>query len=75
MRVGVSLFTQDHGDWDRFEGRDGSGQPPSSDQATYDDELALAEQIEPLGYDSIWAVEHHVSPLNLTPSPLLLLGT
>ena len=76
MKVGVSLFTQNHGDWDRFEGRGGGAGPgPSaSDPATYDDELALAEQIEPLGYDSIWAVEHHFSPLNLTPSPLLFLA-
>ena len=74
MRVGVSLFTQNHGDWDRFEGGDGGQRPPATDRATYDDELALAEQIEPLGYDSIWAVEHHFSPLNLTPSPLLFLA-
>ena len=74
MRVGVSLFTQNHGDWDRFQGRGGDQREPATDQATYDAELALAEQIEPLGYDSIWAVEHHFSPLNLTPSPLLFLA-
>jgi len=74
LRVGVSLFTQNHGDWDRFEAGEGSQRPPATDQATYDAELALAEQIEPLGYDSIWAVEHHFSPLNLTPSPLLFLA-
>ena len=74
MRVGVSLFTQNHGDWDRFEGGEGAQRPPATDEATYDAELALAEQIEPLGYDSIWAVEHHFSPLNLTPSPLLFLA-
>ncbi|MYA19683.1 MAG: LLM class flavin-dependent oxidoreductase [Chloroflexi bacterium] len=74
VRVGVSLFTQNHGDWDRFEGRSDGVGPFATDPATYDDELALAEQIEPLGYDSIWAVEHHFSPLNLTPSPLLFLA-
>ena len=74
MRVGVSLFTQNHGDWDRFQGGTGGQREPATDQATYDAELALAEQIEPLGYDSIWAVEHHFSPLNLTPSPLLFLA-
>ncbi len=74
MRVGVSLFTQNHGDWDRFEDGSGEQQSPATDQETYEAELALAEQIEPLGYDSIWAVEHHFSPLNLTPSPLLFLA-
>ena len=74
MRVGVSLFTQNHGDWDRFEGGAGGQRESATDRATYDAELALAEQIEPLGYDSIWAVEHHFSPLNLTPSPLLFLA-
>ena len=44
------------------------------DQRIYDEELALGEQIEPLGFDSIWAVEHHFSPLNLTPSPLPFLS-
>lgn len=73
MRVGVSLFTQNHADWERFAA--GSDAPqPVTDQQIYEEELALAELIEPLGFDSIWAVEHHFSPLNLTPSPIAFLS-
>jgi alkanesulfonate monooxygenase SsuD/methylene tetrahydromethanopterin reductase-like flavin-dependent oxidoreductase (luciferase family) len=74
MKVGVSLFTQNHTDWERVS-RGGFDQNPLiSDQQIYDEELALAEQIETLQFDSIWAVEHHFSPLNLTPSPLQFLA-
>jgi alkanesulfonate monooxygenase SsuD/methylene tetrahydromethanopterin reductase-like flavin-dependent oxidoreductase (luciferase family) len=74
MKVGVSLFTQNHSDWERVS-RGAFDEPPAvSDQQIYDEELALAEQIEGLGFDSIWAVEHHFSPLNLTPSPLQFLA-
>ena len=30
-----------------------------SDFEVYQNELRLADMVEPLGFDSIWAVEHH----------------
>ena len=74
MKVGVSLFTQNHSDWERFD-RQGVDEPQIvTDQQIFEEELRLAESVEPLGFDSIWAVEHHFSPLNLTPSPLTFLS-
>jgi alkanesulfonate monooxygenase SsuD/methylene tetrahydromethanopterin reductase-like flavin-dependent oxidoreductase (luciferase family) len=77
MKVGVSLFMQNYTDWDRFE-RIESGAPTSPvaepDWKIYADELALGRLAEPLGFDSIWTVEHHFTPYTMVPDPISLLS-
>src|ERR1700740_39634 len=46
-----------------FQGSD----DPSEDHDVYDDEVRLADLAEPLGFESIWAVEHHFTPYAMCP--------
>ncbi len=43
------------------------------DEEVYAHELGLAELAEPLGFDSIWTVEHHFTDYTMCPDPLQLL--
>ncbi|MGH2634047.1 MAG: LLM class flavin-dependent oxidoreductase [Tepidiformaceae bacterium] len=65
MRIGVHFNYQNYGDWDRFEGHK-PGAPAVSDQQLYEEELQLGELVEPLGFDSYWAIDHHFSPYIMT---------
>lgn len=65
MRIGVHFNYQNYGDWDRFEAH-GSEPPALSDQQLYEEELHLAGLVEPLGFDSYWAIDHHFSPYIMT---------
>jgi alkanesulfonate monooxygenase SsuD/methylene tetrahydromethanopterin reductase-like flavin-dependent oxidoreductase (luciferase family) len=38
-----------------------------SDKHVYDQELAIARQAEPLGFDSVWSVEHHFTDYTMCP--------
>ena len=40
---------------------------PISDQEVYAQELRLAELAEPLGFDSVWSVEHHFTDYTMVP--------
>lgn len=60
MHVGFGTFFQGLGD-----GR--------SDREVWDTELALADRAEALGFDSIWAVEHHFAEYSMSPNPLQFL--
>lgn len=40
-----------------------------SDREVYREELKLAELAEPLGYDSVWSVEHHFTDYTMCPNP------
>lgn len=44
-----------------------------SDQEVYRREVALAELAEPLGFESVWAVEHHFTDYTMCPDPLQFL--
>src|SRR5690348_7754641 len=44
-----------------------------SDAQVWAEELRLAEQAEPLGFQSVWAAEHHFTDYTLCPDPLQLL--
>jgi alkanesulfonate monooxygenase SsuD/methylene tetrahydromethanopterin reductase-like flavin-dependent oxidoreductase (luciferase family) len=65
MRTGVHVNFQNYTDWDRFE-----AQKPAayavSDQQIYEEDLHLAELVEPLGFDSYWAIDHHFGPYIMT---------
>ena len=39
----------------------------------YREDIALAEMAEPLGFESIWAVEHHFTDYTMCPDPLQFL--
>jgi hypothetical protein len=60
MHVGKSVFFQNP-DEDR------------SDSALYKHEIALAEQAEPLGFESFWIAEHHFGGYDVSPNTLQLL--
>lgn len=45
-----------------------------SDRETYENDLRLAELAEPLGFDSIWGVEHHFTDYTMCPDVLQYLA-
>ena len=45
----------------------------TSDQNVYQNEVQLAELVEPLGFESIWTVEHHFTDYTMCPDPLQFL--
>ena len=59
MHVGMSLFFQN------LRG--------VSDERVWLDELALAELAEPLGFESVWSVEHHFTSYTMSPDVLQFL--
>ena len=65
MRAGVHFNYQNYADWDRFEAHL-PGPPAVSDQKLYEEELHLGGLVEPLGFDSYWAIDHHFSPYIMT---------
>ena len=69
MRAGVHFNYQNYEDWDRFE-RAAAGPSKVSDQQIYEEELHLAGLVEPLGFDSYWAIDHHFSPYIMTGGAL-----
>ena len=44
-----------------------------SDQLVYSNEVQLAEFAEPLGFESIWTVEHHFTNYTMCPDPMQFL--
>ncbi len=60
MRVGLGMIFQNLDD-------------ERSDWEVYKAELKIAKQAEPLGFDSIWATEHHFTDYMLVPSPIQFL--
>src|SRR5258708_39911127 len=45
-----------------------------SDHQIYLNELALADMAEPLGFDSIWSVEHHFTDYTICPDVVQFLS-
>ena len=74
MKVGVTLFFQNYFDWNRYDQRQFDAPSVTADSQIYDEELRLGDLIEPLGYDSIWTVEHHHTPYTMIPDPTQLLS-
>jgi len=60
MKVGMSVFMQNTNErWTDYE--------------VYQNDLKLADLAEPLGFDSIWSVEHHFTPYTMVPDVLQFL--
>ena len=69
MRLGVTMYIQNYPDWGRFgeleNGEDVAPLEPNTDARMWAEEIETAMKIEDWGYDSIWTVEHHVSPYTM----------
>jgi alkanesulfonate monooxygenase SsuD/methylene tetrahydromethanopterin reductase-like flavin-dependent oxidoreductase (luciferase family) len=74
MNVGVSLFFQNYADFDRHLDRGFDRAPLVQDAELYDEDLRLGDLVEPLGFDSLWTVEHHFTPYAMTAAPLHVLS-
>jgi alkanesulfonate monooxygenase SsuD/methylene tetrahydromethanopterin reductase-like flavin-dependent oxidoreductase (luciferase family) len=78
MKAGVTLFAQNYGDWDRYEaaerGESSGPGPAEADARIYQEELALGRLVEPLGFDSLWTVEHHFTPYTMVSNPFQFLS-
>ena len=61
MHVGSSTFFQNH-------------RQALTDLEVYKNELRLADMVEPLGFDSIWGVEHHFTDYTMCPDVLQFLS-
>ncbi|WP_072801673.1 LLM class flavin-dependent oxidoreductase [Rhodococcoides yunnanense] len=78
MRIGVTLYAQNYGDWDRYEAHERGEESTSTVDGTVDaqilsDEIGLGLLVEELGFDSLWTIEHHVTPYTMVTNPLQLL--
>lgn len=69
MKIGVHFNYQNYSDWDRFEAHSDAPQIVS-DAKLYEEELYLGGLVEPLGFDSYWAIDHHFSPYIMTGGAL-----
>src|SRR5437763_16059746 len=49
-------------------------EPPRPDVAVVLDHLAMGDLAEPLGFDSLFALEHHFTGYAMSPAPLQLLA-
>jgi alkanesulfonate monooxygenase SsuD/methylene tetrahydromethanopterin reductase-like flavin-dependent oxidoreductase (luciferase family) len=77
IQVGVTLYLQNAVDWTRYLASEkGDHEPldPEIDRRRWTEELESALEIEDLGFDSIWDVEHHIAPYTMTPNPVNLLS-
>jgi alkanesulfonate monooxygenase SsuD/methylene tetrahydromethanopterin reductase-like flavin-dependent oxidoreductase (luciferase family) len=70
MDVGVMVTSYNHGDWDRLMAGDYTRGPDIADPVKMDETLRMGEQVEPLGFDSIWTTEHYGSAYSMQPNPL-----
>ncbi|MQA03281.1 MAG: LLM class flavin-dependent oxidoreductase [Streptosporangiales bacterium] len=61
MRVGYTTIFQGDGD-------------TADDQRVYADELRLCDLAEPLGFEMIWATEHHFTSYTMCPDPVQFLS-
>lgn len=79
MKVGVSLFAQNYVDWDRFEAAEARASAESvpqlvPDAQIYQEQFRIGKLVEPLGFDSLWTVEHHFTPYTMVNNPTQFLA-
>lgn len=65
---------QNYGDWPRYRAGAFAEGPAEPDFRIVDDELRLVDLVEPLGFDSLWSIEHHFTPYTMVPDPLQFLA-
>ena len=74
MKAGICFNFQNYQDWDRFEAKATDVDPSVPDQQVWGEDLHLAGLAEPLGFDALWALDHHFSPYIMCGSALQQLG-
>ncbi len=60
MRIGVGVTFQNYGE-------------SMTDAEVYRADVALADLAEPLGFESIWGLEHHFTGYAMCPDPMQFL--
>jgi alkanesulfonate monooxygenase SsuD/methylene tetrahydromethanopterin reductase-like flavin-dependent oxidoreductase (luciferase family) len=60
MRIGYTTIFQGSGD-------------PAEDARVYADEIRLCDLAEPLGFEMLWATEHHFTSYTMSPDPVQFL--
>lgn len=77
MRCGMTLFIQGYQDWDRYLARERGEQAPpidpELDRRRLTEEIETALAAEEQGFDSLWTVEHHISPYTMITNPVQLI--
>jgi len=77
VRIGMTLYIQRYSDWERYNEAEDTGKAapidPDADAKRYREEIDQALKAEDQGFDSIWTVEHHISPYTMIPNPVQLL--
>jgi alkanesulfonate monooxygenase SsuD/methylene tetrahydromethanopterin reductase-like flavin-dependent oxidoreductase (luciferase family) len=77
MRVGMTMYIQNYADWGRYEGVEKGVNPqpldPETDIKRFTEEMDQAVAAEEQGWDSLWTVEHHISPYTMIPNPVQFL--
>jgi alkanesulfonate monooxygenase SsuD/methylene tetrahydromethanopterin reductase-like flavin-dependent oxidoreductase (luciferase family) len=77
MRFGIAFNHSNYTDWDRFlalERGEDVGPMAKSDYQVLGEQFALADLVEPLGFDSLWTFEMHAAPGLINPDPTLYLA-
>lgn len=78
MKVGLSLYVQNYEDWDRHHALERREHPaplePNTDARRWSEEIDSVLKIEDQGFDSLWVVEHHVSPYTMITNPVQALS-
>jgi alkanesulfonate monooxygenase SsuD/methylene tetrahydromethanopterin reductase-like flavin-dependent oxidoreductase (luciferase family) len=78
VRVGVAIFNQNYGDWQRYEAEERgaavSRDPVRPDRDLFNEELNLARFADESGFDSVWTIEHQFSPYTMVTNPLQCLS-
>ena len=74
MKAGVGFNFQNYQDWDRFEAKAADQAPVVSDQQIWNEELHLYGLLDPLGFDAMWALDHHFAPYIMSGAPLFQLS-
>ena len=75
MRFGMGFVFQNYRDWDRFLALEAGVSPEEvgemvvSDADVLREHMELADLVEPLGLDTLWAFEQHAAPYIEMPDP------
>lgn len=74
MRVGQTIYMQNYADWGRFHALENGENPPplepNTDASIWAEEIDAALLAEEQGFDSLWTVEHHVTPYTMIPNAI-----
>jgi alkanesulfonate monooxygenase SsuD/methylene tetrahydromethanopterin reductase-like flavin-dependent oxidoreductase (luciferase family) len=77
MRFGIAFNHSNYTDWERFlalERGEAVGPMLIEDRQVLGEQFALADLVEPLGFDSLWTFEMHAAPGLINPDPTLYLS-